>query len=91
MHKSTISRAVAALEKRGLVARRPNADDRREELLALTAEGRSIYEALAPEALAFESRLVSVLSPEEQATFTALVERLMSHARSLAPEQGGQA
>ncbi|MET0746335.1 MAG: MarR family transcriptional regulator [Microvirga sp.] len=91
MHKSTISRAVAALEKRGLVARRPNADDRREELLALTQEGRAIYEALAPEALAFEGRLVSVLTPEEQATFTALVERLTGRARALAPDQGSDA
>ena len=72
------------------MARRPNADDRREELLALTEEGRSIYEALAPEALAFEAKLISVLTPEEQATFTALVERLMGHARSLTPEPGGQ-
>jgi DNA-binding MarR family transcriptional regulator len=87
MHKSTVSRAVAALERRGLVARRPNADDRREELLALTEQGQAIYEALAPEALAFETKLLSVLTPEEQGIFTTLVERLMAHARSLGPEQ----
>ena len=90
MHKSTVSRAVAALEKRGLVVRRPNADDRREERLALTAEGRAIYEALAPEALAFETRLLSVLTPTEQEAFTVLVERLTAQARSLAPEGRGE-
>ena len=28
MHKSTVSRAVSALEQRGLIARKPNQDDR---------------------------------------------------------------
>lgn len=86
MHKSTISRAVAALEQRGLVARRPNPADRREELLELTPEGREIYEALAPEALAFEERFVSVLTEEEQRVLASLIDRLSGHARQLAPE-----
>jgi len=86
MHKSTVSRAVAALEQRGLIVRRPNQDDRREELLALTHEGREIYEALAPQALAFEERFVSVLTAEEQETLVSLIDRLSGHARSMAPE-----
>ncbi|WP_243367862.1 MarR family winged helix-turn-helix transcriptional regulator [Microvirga solisilvae] len=86
MHKSTVSRAVSALEQRGLIARRPNEDDRREELLELTEEGREIYEALAPEALAFEERFVSVLTAEEQKVLAALIDRLSGHARLLAPE-----
>lgn len=85
MHKSTVSRAVSALEERGLVARRPNRDDRREELLELTPEGRQVYEALAPEALAFEEGLVSVLTPTEQEAFLTIVEKLDRRARALAP------
>ena len=85
MHKSTVSRAVSALEGRGLVVRRPNRDDRREEWLELTREGRRIYDALAPEALAFEDGLVSVLSPAEQKAFLALVDKLEGRARALAP------
>lgn len=88
MHKSTVSRAVASLEQRGLIARRPNKDDRREELLELTDEGREIYQALAPEALAFEERFVSVLTEEEQKLLVALIDRLSGHARQLAPEGG---
>lgn len=87
MHKSTISRAVSSLEQRGLIVRRPNEDDRREELLALTDEGREIYEALAPQALAFEERFVSVLTSEEQEMLVALIDRLSGHARLMAPEQ----
>ena len=85
MHKSTVSRAVSALEERRLVARRLNRDDRREELLELTREGRRIYDSLAPEALAFESGLVSVLAPAEQKAFLALVDKLETRARALAP------
>jgi DNA-binding MarR family transcriptional regulator len=87
MHKSTVSRAVAALEERGLIARRPNRDDRREELLELTPEGRAIYEALAPEALAFEARMLSVLTPAEQDNLAGLIDKLDRHARALAPEE----
>ncbi len=86
MHKSTVSRAVAALEQRGLIARKANQDDRREELLELTEEGREIYEALAPEALAFEDRFVSVLTEEEQKVLASLIDRLSGHARLLAPD-----
>jgi DNA-binding MarR family transcriptional regulator len=86
MHKSTVSRAVSALEKRGLIVRRPNLEDRREEWLALTPEGRAIYEAVAPEALAVEERLLSVLTPQEQKTLAALIDKLTQQARSLAPE-----
>lgn len=86
MHKSTVSRAVSALEQRGLIARKSNQDDRREEWLALTAEGRTIYDAVVPEALGFEGRLLSILNPQEQALFAALVDRLTMRARAMGPE-----
>lgn len=86
MHKSTVSRAVSALEKRGLIVRRPNLDDRREEWLALTPKGRAIYEAVAPEALAVEERLLSVLTVQEQRTLTELIEKLTRQARLLVPD-----
>lgn len=85
MHKSTVSRAVSALQERGLIQRKANLEDRREELLALTPEGRRIYEALAPEALAFEQRLVAVLTLDEQESFAILTDKLERHARTLAP------
>jgi DNA-binding MarR family transcriptional regulator len=86
MHKSTVSRAVSALEKRGLVVRRPNLDDRREELLALTDAGRAIYEAVAPEALAIEGRLLSVLTAQEQTALGTLIDKLTRQAKLLAPQ-----
>src|SRR3954464_16084281 len=72
MHKSTVSRAVSELQKRGLIQRRANHEDRREELIELTPDGRRIYEALAPEVLAFEERLISVLTRGEQESLASL-------------------
>jgi len=85
MHKSTVSRAVSALEARGLVTRKPNADDRREELLELTPEGHRIYEALVPEALAFEERLLSILTASKRRDLIRIVEKLDERARILGP------
>ncbi|MGJ3265675.1 MAG: MarR family winged helix-turn-helix transcriptional regulator [Salinarimonas sp.] len=86
MHKSTVSRAVAALAERGIVERRPNAADMREELLALTAQGRGIYEAVAPEALAFERAVFEGLSQAERETLFGLIDRLDARMRSLVPD-----
>jgi DNA-binding MarR family transcriptional regulator len=86
MHKSTVSRAVSSLEERGLVVRRSNLDDRREEWLALTPAGRAIYEAVAPQALAVEEQLLSVLTPRERRAFADLVDKLTAQARLLASD-----
>jgi DNA-binding MarR family transcriptional regulator len=91
MHKSTVSRAVSALEARALVARKGNPDDMREELLVLTPAGRKVYDALAPEALAFEARLLAALGPGERKALFGLVERLDRHARGLARELSREA
>ena len=42
MHKTKVSRAVSALERRKLIVRRENRDDRREALLSLTPAGRAM-------------------------------------------------
>jgi DNA-binding MarR family transcriptional regulator len=90
MHKSTVSRAVSVLEQRGLIVRKPNRDDRREELLALSGDGEAIYRALAPEALAFEEKLLSALDSAEQRSLVELIDKLDRHARKLAPQESAE-
>src|SRR5882724_3551903 len=63
MHKTKVSRAVALLEKRKLLTRRPNRDDLREAFLALTPAGRAMYDDLAPIALDFVNRLAESVAP----------------------------
>src|ERR1700681_1235564 len=58
MHKTKVSRAVSALERRKLITRRENRADRREAFLSLTPAGRAIYHDLAPGALEFAQKLL---------------------------------
>lgn len=57
MHKTKISRAVAALEKRRWLTRHPDEQDRRTEHLSLTRQGLETYRELVPLAQEFERRL----------------------------------
>lgn len=59
MHKTKVSRAVAALERRKWLARRRDTADRRVEHLALTKAGIAVYRELAPLARAFEQEMLA--------------------------------
>jgi len=76
MDKMAVSRAVASLEARGLVARRTDARDGRVYSLSLSAEGKAMFRRVARLARAYERRLLSPLSEEEQALLKALLARL---------------
>jgi DNA-binding MarR family transcriptional regulator len=86
MHKTKVSRAVAELEKRKLVARRANRADLRESFLSLTPAGRAIYEELAPGALDFARRLAEVIDPADRAAFERAMARLTERSRAPAAE-----
>jgi DNA-binding MarR family transcriptional regulator len=75
MHKTKVSRAVRALEERRWLKRRESDQDRREEILALTALGEKVYRDIVPKALAFERRILDELGAEAQPLLNVL-ERL---------------
>jgi DNA-binding MarR family transcriptional regulator len=64
MDKVTVSRAIRALDARGLVARQPNADDKRASDVTLTADGQAVYAEIAPSALDYEARMLADFSVE---------------------------
>ncbi len=86
MHKTKVSRAVALLEKRKLIARKANRADLRESFLSLTPAGRAIYEDLAPVALDFARRLAEVIEPPDRAAFQRAIDRLTERSARLAAE-----
>jgi len=88
MDKVRVSRALASMEERKLVARRPCPDDSRASLVKLTSAGRALYRRVVPDALAWEASLVSALSPREQSTFYALVDKLESRLDSMGDDAG---
>ena len=75
MHKTKVSRAVRALEERRWLRRRESEEDRREEILTLTALGEKVYRDIVPKAVAFERRILDELGSEAMPLVGAL-ERL---------------
>ena len=76
MHKTRVSRAVAALEGRSLIERALNSDDGREMRLHLTKAGRRVYTALVPLALERERALLSCLPNAQRHDFIEGIARL---------------
>jgi DNA-binding MarR family transcriptional regulator len=83
MDKVAVSRAVAALMKRGLVERATDRHDRRRATLRLSSRGRTLHARIVPLALEYEARLWQGLSAEERRSFDALSDRLFARAKRL--------
>ena len=84
MHKTKVSRAVGELEKRGLVSRTENRQDRRESFVTLTAAGKRIYDQIVPLALGFEARWIEGIAPDELKVFERVLSTLTERGRHLA-------
>lgn len=76
MHKTKVSRAVTALEKRRWLTRETSEADRRVERLRLTKAGREAYLDLVPVAKAFERQLEKAMSVARFAEFDHGLEQL---------------
>lgn len=75
IHKTKVSRAVAALEVKRYLTRAPSREDRRIEVLSLTAAGRAVFDDLARAAQGFEAKLEAGLS---EAQVQALRQALLT-------------
>ena len=69
---------IDRLETAGLVERKPDPDDRRGKLIALTKEGRRVIDATIGRHVANEVRLLSVLTAAEQKALNTLLKKLIS-------------
>jgi DNA-binding MarR family transcriptional regulator len=66
------------LERAGLIERRPDPNDRRGKLIALTAAGRRVIDETLTRHVANEERLMSVLTIAEQEKLNALLKKLIA-------------
>jgi DNA-binding MarR family transcriptional regulator len=80
--KSTITRLVDRLEADGLVRRTPDPDDRRAQRLLLTARGVVVREQANTLHNDAVERRMALLTPEEQAVFQTLLEKLRTGLRA---------
>ena len=76
MHKTKVSRAVAALEERRWLAREINEADRREEFLTLTKSGRQAYDEIVPDLVGFERQLKDKLGVAAAGELLSGLEKL---------------
>ncbi len=75
IHKTKVSRAVTALEKKRFLRRETLEDDRRFEALSLTPAGKAAFDSLAVEAAAFDASLEDMVGQDD---FEAL-KRMLNH------------
>ncbi|OAN76595.1 MarR family transcriptional regulator [Jannaschia sp. EhC01] len=68
LHKTKVSRAVAALEEKRYLIRTPSPQDRRIEVLSLTPAGLRVFKDLSGAAEGFEAKLHDGLTPLEVET-----------------------
>jgi DNA-binding MarR family transcriptional regulator len=71
-----MTKRLTALEQRGLIRREPHPQDGRSTAVSLTREGKRLVEAILPEHIANEERLLSELSSKERAELAGLLETL---------------
>jgi len=83
MDKVAVSRAVTKLIKNGRIDRQFADADRRRSILNLSEEGRRVHNEVAPLALQFERDLLEDFGDGERAQLDALMDQLLTRARSL--------
>jgi len=89
LDKSTASRVVDALERKGYVARSPHPRDRRAVLLEATETGRTLEGTIRKEALAEERQLLAGFPHEVRQAMTQLLGKLARAAASNVEAGGG--
>ncbi len=84
MEKMAVSRAARRLEAAGFVTRRIDGTDKRRYTLALTADGRALYDRIEPAATARYRKIVSALSRDERAALHSALTKLIARIDVLA-------
>lgn len=78
IEKTKVSRAVAALETEGLLARATNPQDRRAEILSLTTSGRAVFADLGQRATQYDRDLRQHIGPQIAAQLDELLRRIIA-------------
>ncbi|MCP3470309.1 MarR family transcriptional regulator [Bradyrhizobium sp. CCGUVB1N3] len=81
--KGQISRALAGLSSRKLIAKTPNPHDSREVLISLTKAGLAAHDAIVASAQERNRRLLQQLSKDELDSLLAQIDRLTAAAEEM--------
>ena len=83
LEKMQVSRAVARLERDGLLERLPDPEDGRGWLLRLLPAGKALYAKVVPMVQARETFLLDALLPEEREVLDRALTKLSERAEVL--------
>ena len=86
----TVSLRVDRLVERGLAVRAPDPDSQRSTLVALTSQGRALFERVAPAHLDNEQRLLAALTEPEQQLLAGLLRKLLAEFEGSRSDQAGR-
>jgi len=82
LDKSTTTRVVDALQRKGYVERSADTEDARAVSLKVTRSGRALYDKINRELIAQQATLLSDLDPTIRAGVTDVIRRLARAAES---------
>ena len=82
LDKSTTTRVVDALVRKGYVQRRPDPDDARAVALSVTKAGRALYERINGELIEQQVQILRDLGPEARSGASEVIRRLVRAAQS---------
>ena len=82
LDKSTTTRVVDALERKGYVERRVDENDARAVSLRITAGGRALYETIHRGLIAQQVDMIADLDPQVRASVTDVIRRLARAAEA---------
>ncbi|GAB2844737.1 MarR family transcriptional regulator [Actinocorallia aurea] len=86
----TMADMIRALDQRDLIHRSPNPDNKRELLIYLTDQGRSLLDAYSAAAADLEDRMVSALSPDQTDAFRDALTSAWTTLNSTGPRPMGR-
>jgi DNA-binding MarR family transcriptional regulator len=86
--RNTISALLNGLEEQGLVERHLHPTDRRQFLIRITPSGLAVVRERSPEFARRVADLLDALTPEEQATLTSLLHKVLDRLVEQAGVQG---
>lgn len=82
LDKSTTTRVVDALERKGYVERRVDENDARAVSLRITAGGRALYGTIHRGLIAQQAEMIADLDPQVRASVTDVIRRLARAAEA---------
>lgn len=89
LDKSTASRVVATLERKGYLLREADAADRRALRIAATGAGEALYRVIDRELVDQEKRLLADFSPDVRRGMARLLRQIAGAARARITTIGG--